>query len=797
MAFKGHITLDGKDYVLRNLPTKTFVNQMAPAIGQGESKYADGTSWAAWIQRDWQEGNGKLDPLEGGGYLFGEVESRVPKQLILPGKLNWTGTLKTSESPVLNNPDDITGSFVVGSGGYERVAYSALGSVISAASTIYIYIAAASDINIRAAIYTNTAGSPGTLVAGLEKDLPTNGFQKDTFRWEIAGGFDAGLLAALTPATTYWLVIYPTSAADSFKMAYSTGAPTLTWKRRTSGTWATTGLTAINPVYVSNVGALSAAGSYGTNGQGFFRFNTQLYAYSGAYVYKWDSTDNEWDLVATLKENGGLQQVNNTSSAVVFGDYVYFSHDGGLAHNRMSTAHAIVETAGEVSLYAKYGGYLWRAVNHQLDYSDDATTWEPTTTFGSPINVGSSDSPIMGMCGMGESLFVSTAEGLHQIMPGDFAVGKAPWSGLTYNNGSTMVNHDGALYIIVNGRVLRYTEDQRIQDVWMSREDDMLRKAIGNPVAMTTMNNWLVVLVEPPLPSYALLLSGAYTLADALGQPTVWAMQGSSWHPLMTLPVAGGEFPFYIYHRKNIFYDRLTQRLQVSITGSIFNIYIPDHTLNPYNDAYTIYAHNAWIEWDWFDGNIFEVYKDYESVTIIGENLSATCYVEVYWMDDASTAWELLGSATSNVSTLRWDVDRGDRPNTRRFKLGCRLVTKDGSETPRIRAIRVKYMPMLRDWYQWNLQIDVAGTAANPQEGVEGHVNTRTAATIHDDLETIAKATGIFLYTDIDGTQYEVKVRTASFPYSKYEYNENAAAVEWEGVWNLTIEQTNPDAYVP
>src|SRR5690606_14854579 len=44
------------------------------------------TSWSAWIQENWQEGVGRIKPHLNGGYLYGELESRVPGQLILPGR---------------------------------------------------------------------------------------------------------------------------------------------------------------------------------------------------------------------------------------------------------------------------------------------------------------------------------------------------------------------------------------------------------------------------------------------------------------------------------------------------------------------------------------------------------------------------------------------------------------------------------------------------------------------------------------------------------------------------------------
>lgn len=795
MAFKGHITLDGKEYLLTSLPQKTFVNQMAPAIGQGESKYQDGTSWAAWIQKDWQDGNGKLDPVEQAGFLYGEVESRVPHQLILPGKLSFSDrrTIDGTTADCRYVPTLAQGFFTNIAGSvYGTDEYNGIYIPFHTPATLsYIWafwvygsVPDSMTIPLEFKIFSNSAGSPG---ASLFSVGATYSAHNQSMQW-VGGRFD-NALGTLAVNTDYWLY------APTEKVAYgSSGYGTFT-KGVRSGSYVSTSRYAL---YASTLYSLDASTGNQINhyGNGFFRFNGNLYCYTGideqgagsnfTKLYKYSTVNSNWTVVGSI---GSLRSV---TSAVVFGDKVYFS--GGLYAGEstklvtMTTAEVLANGVDDASLLANYNGFLYKAYGNLLEYSNDGLTWEPTTTYGDPISVGSSEYDITGMAGMNGNFYVCTPSGLYQIADGGFSVPIAPWGSNDPLNGSRMVAFQGALYVTVGGRLVRFSSDGRFQDVWMTREDDLLSARVGRVYDICQTNNWLIAIVAQA--------AGSSAFVNTI--PTIWALQGDSWHYISTLPVATNTFDPAEGVNYNVFYDRTLRKLWAITPSNIpFNVYVPDFTLNPFNDSSQLYALNGWIEWDWFDSPIFDVLKDYDSVSIVGENFSSDCYAVIYWKDDSSTVFEILGTISSNVSTLRWVITNANRPATRRFKLGILLVCPTGSTTPRIRAIRVKYLPMLRDWYQWNLQIDVSGTAAYPEEGVNGEVNTRTLATIHNDLQTVAKGIGTYLYTDIDGTQYEVKVKAANFPYSKFEYNRESGAKEYEGVWNFTLEQATTDPYPP
>jgi hypothetical protein len=64
---------------------RQLANPMAVRLGTG-GEFSDYENWALHVAADWREGVGKLAE-DAAGYLFGEIESRVPEQLIIPSAL--------------------------------------------------------------------------------------------------------------------------------------------------------------------------------------------------------------------------------------------------------------------------------------------------------------------------------------------------------------------------------------------------------------------------------------------------------------------------------------------------------------------------------------------------------------------------------------------------------------------------------------------------------------------------------------------------------------------------------------
>lgn len=642
---------------------------------------------------------------------------------------------------------------------------------------MWIYANIPASTGITFAIYTNSGSNlPDTLVSSATYTPPE---ENTGYYWH-----GVSFSTTLTANTSYHLVVYPTSSGSFEWMVTNpatggdAGADTYagTGSYYNGSSWAA--LTMIGGTTLSITTNLNPLATSTTNaGAGLFRFNGNLYCYSNNRVWKFSDANywSEWTSVSAITN------ITAVTSAINFGSTVYFGNEGGDGdYATMNTSEVISDAGADGHIFAKFRGYLWRANANYVEYTSDGSTWEPTATLGDPIYVSDTSDPITGLCGLNDKMYAMTTAGIVPIYAGDIVYGIQTWGSLDPQNGMSPVEFEGAIYVIVGGRVIRYTEDGTTQDVWMTRDSDLLTGRIGRVWDLTRTNNWLVALVGG---------------ADADDKPTIWAFQKSSWHHIATLPsstsTASGLATDY-----GLYYDRATSRLWAITPDFVtYYWYIPDYSINPYNDPNSRYMATAWVEWDWFDSQVLEAPKDFDSVTIMGENFSSTRYVDVYWQDDASTDWEYLGRADANHEELRWSIDGGTRPNSRRLKLGFLITTEDSTETPRIRAFRVKYHLMVRDWFRWNLQVDVSGRSGAYQMLGDGTRNTLTAAQIKAAIDTLVTQVPPFVYQDVDGSTYEVKVLDGNFQYTKYEYNEATTDEWWEGVYSLVIEQVTQGTY--
>jgi hypothetical protein len=769
---RSEVKLDSNYYKLIGLPTQQLANQMASKVGQGSSEYGDLTNWSAWIQDDWQDGVGNLRPAMGNGILYSEAETRVPNQIILGiYKMSQFDTITPSNSKTdcRYTPNNMVGTFTCGSAlttTKAAIAFTTPGTLNSTTFWAHVWIKCAAGTGILFEVRNNSSGSPGSSVLTSATATQTTTFPG--YSWM---GVQLAFSGTLSTSTQYWLCVSTTSG--TFDVGYGTTTYDVDSKLLISGTW--TAQTGKYMMYLTNAGQF--VNSIGTNkGAGFFRFTSAsdtLYLWIANRIYKFDNGNLKWTLVGTV--GGNITSVGQMNGVMYFADNAPL-----IASNyTMDTTETITNVGFAATQYAEAGGYIWQGVDGTtVGYSSDGSTFTSTAE----MVVGTTDRYITGMAILGSEMCVSTNEGLYRITEGDFAVPVLRWGSRRLSNGMQMVNHDGALYAIADNRVYRFTQDLQRQDIWLSREDDFIAGRIGKPVYLCSCNSWLLVYC-----------------ADAGGtsKPTIWAFQNEHWHNIAVLPDSAVQGTASDQQNNYaMYYDTTLDRLWIlSPQGVTYRIYIPGTAINPYNDTTQNYVPSSWVEWDWFDSPVREADKDYDSVAILGENISSTTPVAVYWKDDASTDWELLGTCTSNYTELRWTLTGGTRPNTKRFKLGIRLNTSSTSSTPRIRAIRVKYHLMVRDWYRWNLVIDCSGRSGAFQESDNGTRNTLTATQIKDAIATLSTQVAPFVYQDVDGKQYEVKITDASFTYTKYEYIEATSTEWWEGTWSLVLEQVTTGTY--
>lgn len=751
----GHIKLGAvgstlKDYVLidEHRYRKVTANPYSAKISTGGGTYDDLEPFAYWLQTDWQSGIGHRNPDE--GLLFSTAETRVPNQIILP-QMPW----QSDSNEVDYTTNDcrnigLTGGAAVltisSTGTYRRIAIKIdpTGSATDrVAFAFYGYVPSGTIITVK--LHASTVGGTEISSTTLTSLSTFPGYQ-----WYTAVTTN-NLSAYAVPS---YFEFYTTSG--SFEVVCTgqnqTGGETQVYD---GATWSTiTGN--VYPVFTSNLHALvDASNDPLTPTTAIVKFNGTLYAGMGKWLVKYNAGTGVWSKVSTVR--GG-----NITDLQVWGTTLHVAQDSG-NYDTLSTSDVYTTAGVTRSLFAKWNGYLWSKWGHNLYYAADGVTWS------SAIPVGHAGSTITGMAGAGDVLYVATTEALYYIAPGDIAVGVTRWGSLRDTNGTSLINHQGQLYCIVDGGLAQISISggtASILPIWVNKDDDLVADYLAQPLALASTNNWLVALTQQTSSPY---------------KSSVWCWTGQGWHFLNELPLERCDALYYDHS--------LSSYLWVgSRAGVLFRFRVPDYAVNPVNDSLSRFTSSAWVETGWISGGLKDVTKDWESVYINGDTLNSDQYVEVYYKSSRTGSWTYLGKIDDYGEELRWS-DYTTRPASKELKLGFRLWNTSVNTSTDIDVIRLKFLPNVNDRWQWTLPISVSPA----QEFVDGTRNANTVAQMMAHLDSLVKSTPPFLLQDLDGTQYEVVCTGASVDVARLDYY-NGAKVPYY-VYTLNLEQVRGAAY--
>jgi hypothetical protein len=764
---------------------------MAVRLGTG-GEFSDYENWALHVAADWREGVGKLAE-DAAGYLFGEIESRVPEQLIIPAALGCSHIVIPSyllappaepdERPYYM-PTDITTyseQSIGGAGNPLRVSIPAV--VFSTTSEspseppnitgIAIYADIPTGVEVTVAFHANSAGVPGAIannagsvpvVSGTFTPTTAENFRPG-FKWYYLELGSAYVYPVPGNILYHW-VVYPTVSTNTIRVALGedfSGGNSYTYN---GSTWSiNTGCPLFTydrpfPGYSSSAGVVPAGifGMMTETDTGEIVSVIHVVGASSGTIFqtipiRYDANENVWNTTDAITATAG-SLASTVGYPVLFGGSAYIPRGINFAVWTLAT-DGLTISSDDANLFHSWSGYLWRAYANRLWYSADATTW--TEIEG---GVGPNDYLIRGLAGLGANMYVSTDEALYYVAPGDAVVGVFPWGTISEENGRGMIAHQGAVYIPAAGRLWKFTEDGSTQDIWVNRDDDLNARRLGNIAALASLNNALVCGVNG-------------TTSD--DPSSVWAYTGLGWHHLATLP--GG------FDIRSLYYDRVRSRLWIaSDEWAVFYIHAPDWALNPYNDSASVYMPVGWVETDRIFAGSRDLLKDVEDMRLFGE-FGADTSVAVYWQDQDSTDWELLGEFNADGEEVRW-ADTTTRPSTRWIRIGLLFQTTDPTQTTRLRAWVLKVMPMVRDRWRWDFTINVADN----QQMIGGEMNDRYADEMRDHLESLIESVAPVLFEDVDGRQYWVKIMGAGESLDNYE-NDGYGDVRWSMKFNMSLEQ--------
>lgn len=775
----GHVTLDGREYMVTDERqiVRTSANQMAAKLGGGAGDYDDLLNWEAWLMDNWQAGVGKKDPTDG-GYLFATSDSRFEGQLSLPSLLRHA--VAKAGFPV--------------NGWATRPYRVATESVTSENQTgqhdFVTFTVGETEERKKVALITGTSGElVGLGIEVLLYGIDPTGCQSVKVEvWKTEESMDPGNLppdAMLYSATVnltgrhglFWhyvplsletptnttavVVVYPvtgTLTIPTIKTAFGSGFNSqFFW---TGSAWeAVTNDLAFMARYHNDLNAFGEGQEPITciaqfNGKTYFNIKYTLLSYDGSTI----------ELVSDFNEEGDLT-AENITQLFPLGDTLYIAKGAGVEYFTMDEDEVITIAGAPATLFAMHNGFLWRALGGSVFYTGDEATWEEV------VVVLNDHSPILGMGGINGELIVSTAETIYRITAGDIVLFVTDWGAPHPTNGKAIKNFQGNLYIGSKESVIRF-DGENLLPYGPDLGEGLGPDFAGNIVSFAANNNWLLCAVAGPTSS-------------------VWAHNGQGWNFVAELPQGiTATVIEYTLEDDNGFGIFAIGSQQ----GTVHLVHMPDtrravrRAVETTSPSFQYFQWTSWLETDWFYGGLREVDKDWESVYLDGENISETSYVDMYWKEEEGGDWLLLGRFTGATQEIRF-VEQ--RPAGRRIKLAMALHNSFRLTTPIVTAIRVKFMPMVTDRWRWQIPVLISPDV----QMLDGDLKTESVASQMRHLDTLTKRVTPFIFEDVDGAQYEVKVMSNVRNIMRLDYLPETLSSDIQYVYSLQLEQVTANAY--
>lgn len=760
---RGHIQLgptieELEDFLLVDpvQRVRSRANPLAPKIGQGSAQFNDYTQHEYWEIVNWARGIGyNADTGVEGGYLYGEVDSRSGSEFILPPLLSVRAAESDAEtSPTVINIDD---GFTIEITPPEQVAVKIF---MNAPGDIYIYMDSQGVVN--AEICADAAGEPGAVLwSGVASSSPSS-FTKE---WTlITSSFTP------TPGVPYWVVLRDDDGRFSMHGMVETKASGSMLKH--DGTsWGSVHTSSVYAPYIAGDGQLGKIIAAQTVGD-------DLYTLSDTgIVYLWNSTSGTFDLFADTGNASYDMQLWYGQLIITHGAVAPMSSVGAV-----SGTVTPLTINGE--LLAVWNGYLWKSLGNVASYSgEDIADWRD-------VECGPNDYTIRGMAGLGDDLIVSTDQALWRIAPGDWIFGVSKWAYQSKNNGVNMINSQGVAFIPADNSLIRMQINAPLLNIWKRNEALPAAKA-GIIQGVLGTNKEVIVYIKP---------------SAAGGEATFWSFNNQGWHFVGKLP-QGQDICLMHYDNSN---DSIWA---FSDSGHAYSFYASSTVSNPNDDSLTTFMPAGMVDMGNFHGGLQTVIKDFDGVKVVGQGISPTKPVTIFWRDPDSAStefifdqddsitlqqdgegleidvfgWSTLGQIVESGQELRW-TNYETRPVGYGIRLAYSIETNDVGISPEISAVVIKYVSHIIDQVRFQLPIIVS----NHQEMVDGTIDTRTAVEIMTAIEALEFDRFLPIwFTDIDQRQYECKVigfAERSVLYEKI--NDGDPAIR--SVIDLTIQQTSP-----
>jgi hypothetical protein len=502
-----------------------------------------------------------------------------------------------------------------------------------------------------------------------------------------------------------------------------------------------------------------------TNPAVMIEFNNNEYVAFGTDVRLWDETNDHWD--ASLKTLTAIP-----TDAIVHKSKLYFACGADFerltAPSTWTTGTVIASGAKSSLFFLNWDEKLLRlSVAGLLSYSiDEGVTW--TDNAQSNLAAGSFNSLFL-MRNSSDQIVphLGTTTGLYEL---DFD--NAEWldTGLTVPEhadackGATMWR-DLAAYIPVGMGIYQYitaANPTTINPMGPDRDYGIPSSYRGSVVKILSEHNALFALISSSGTTTVQNVFAAWPYWDSviyddecLGLLMKW--NGTGWSvvkvssnsvanstPTGNIGTPDGNYRLWFSMEKKVWYIPLQSTLQNPLE-------IPDYAANASGEHI----------WGWFDADNAVVDKTAFNVTVYGEKLSATEYIQIYYGTDYDeNTWTLLTNTTfadgkidADGETV-FDFASGTGVNFKAMRFKA-ILTRGTTTTkyPDLRWLRLEYMKIPVVGWDYTFIIDCSHDYRH-----------KRASTLVTNLVTFAEAKtlGDFSYRTFNGTVETRKVRMLS-----------------------------------
>lgn len=518
----------------------------------------------------------------------------------------------------------------------------------------------------------------------------------------------------------------------------------------------------------------------------FVEYGCETYMACGKGLYRWNESSLSFTQIATLPCCATDLLAFDDHLHIGGGDHCYMWYEvasGTVGSGPITGTNGVppvTSTADGFRLFYRYNGFLYAARGNEIWYTAGSgagigtaagapDTWQWT----GPIKVGPHDIPITGLAAMPQStlsqtqLYVSTVTDLYDLLPGDVITHVSPWPAPSLNNGANMITHYGSIYAPVLHGMARITASGQFLGMGLDMGEGLPAELAGTHQDVISTTNWLLTYISPE---------------SSYGSPSAWAWSGEGWHYVAKLK-AGSK-------ACNGHYSRVYQRLWLALdSGEVATLVMPDRNDNFDKSPNMRFEECGILETGFFHGGLRKIEKDFHSVYVHGVNLSADRTVNVWWRTSAAEAWALLGTVTQDEQELYWPCAGASRARGRNIELRIELCTNDATKTPVVDAVDVRYMAHVRDRWGWQYQVSLPADCL--QDACAQDVEEYDQATWDACICAAAASVEPVPFTDLDGSEYFVKVINAAQSFSNLSFEDGER--KYDIGWSFGLLQVCPE----